>query len=131
MQTFSPGHPVMAALVAGDLDGFVAREAEARRPGFWPPYGRLVAVIVSAAEAAAADAVAGALGRAAPSLPGVVVLGPAPAPLSVLRGRHRRRLLLKARREVAVQAVVRDWLAAVAVPGGVRVAVDVDPVSFL
>ena len=131
LQTFSPGHPVMAALVAGDLDGFVAREAEARRPGFWPPYGRLVAVIVSAAEAAAADAVAGALGRAAPSLPGVVVLGPAPAPLSVLRGRHRRRLLLKARREVAVQAVVRDWLAAVAVPGGVRVAVDVDPVSFL
>ncbi len=131
LQTYSPEHPVMASLVAGDLDGFVAREAEARRPGFWPPYGRLVAVIVSAADAAAADAVAGALGRAAPSLPGVVVLGPAPAPLSVLRGRHRRRLLLRARREVAVQAVVRDWLAAVAVPGGVRVAVDVDPVSFL
>jgi primosomal protein N' (replication factor Y) len=88
-------------------------------------------VIVSAADAAAADAVAGALGRAAPRLPGVVVLGPAPAPLSVLRGRHRRRLLLKARREVAVQAVVREWLASVAVPGAVRVAVDVDPVSFL
>jgi primosomal protein N' (replication factor Y) len=131
LQTFSPEHPVMASLVAGDLDGFVAREAEARRPGFWPPYGRLVAVIVSAADAAAADAVAGALGRAAPRLPGVVVLGPAPAPLSVLRGRHRRRLLLKARREVAVQAVVREWLASVAVPGAVRVAVDVDPVSFL
>ncbi len=131
LQTFSPEHPVMAALVAGDLDGFVAREAAARRPGFWPPYGRLVAVIVSAAEAAAADAVAGALGRAAPVQSGVVVLGPAPAPLSVLRGRHRRRLLLKARREVAVQAVVRAWLGRVAVPAAVRVEVDVDPVSFL
>ena len=82
LQTFSPGHPVMAALVEGDLAGFVAREAEARRPGFWPPYGRLAALIVSAEEASAADALAGALGRAAPSGPGMVVLGPAPAPLS-------------------------------------------------
>ncbi|MDE2581673.1 MAG: primosomal protein N', partial [Rhodospirillales bacterium] len=131
LQTFSPDHPVMAALVAGDLAGFVARESEARRPGFWPPYGRLAALIVSAEDAAVADAVARELGRAAPSGPGLVVLGPAPAPLSVLRGRHRRRLLLKTRREVAVQPVLRDWLARVAVPRGARVDVDVDPVSFL
>ncbi len=131
LQTFSPEHPVMAALVAGDLAGFVAREAEARRPGNWPPYGRLAALIVSAEEASVADALAGALGRAAPSGPGIVVLGPAPAPLSVLRGRHRRRLLLKTRREVAVQPVLRAWLARVPVPRGARVEVDVDPVSFL
>ena len=131
LQTFSPEHPVMAALVAGDLAGFVAREAEARRPGFWPPYGRLAALIVSAEEASVADALASALGRAAPSGAGVTVLGPAPAPLSVLRGRHRRRLLLKTRREVAVQPVLRAWLAQVAVPRGARVEVDVDPVSFL
>ncbi len=131
LQTFSPEHPVMAALVAGDLTAFLAREAEARRPGFWPPYGRLAALIVSAPEASVADALAGALGRAAPSGPGMVVLGPAPAPLSVLRGRHRRRLLLKTRREVAVQPVLRAWLARVAVPRGARVEVDVDPVSFL
>ncbi|MGH7042531.1 MAG: primosomal protein N', partial [Acetobacteraceae bacterium] len=131
LQTFSPEHPVMVALVAGDLAEFVAREAEARRPGFWPPYGRLAALIVSAPDASVADALAGALGRAAPSGFGVVVLGPAPAPLSVLRGRHRRRLLLRTRREVAVQPVLRAWLARVTVPRGARVEVDVDPVSFL
>jgi primosomal protein N' (replication factor Y) len=131
LQTFSPEHPVMRALVEGDLAGFIAREAEQRRPGFWPPYGRLAALIVSADAAHVADHVARELGRAAPAGPGVRVLGPAPAPLAILRGRHRRRLLLKARRDVAVQPLLRDWLGKVAVPRGARVVVDVDPVSFL
>ncbi len=131
LQTFSPEHPVMQALVAGDLPTFMARESEARRPGHWPPYGRLAALIVSADDAASADAAARDLGRAAPHGEGVSVLGPAPAPLAILRGRHRRRLLLKTRRDVAVQPLLRAWLAAVETGRGVRVDVDVDPVSFL
>jgi primosomal protein N' (replication factor Y) (superfamily II helicase) len=131
LQTFSPEHPVMQALVEGDLAAFMAREAAQRRPGHWPPYGRLAALIVSADSAAAADALARDLGRAAPHGDGVQVLGPAPAPLSVLRGRHRRRLLLKTRRDVAVQPILRAWLGKVAVTRGARVDVDVDPVSFL
>jgi primosomal protein N' (replication factor Y) len=131
LQTFTPEHPVMQALVAGDLDAFMAREAAQRRPGHWPPYGRLAALIVSADHAAVADGLARELGRAAPSGDGVTVLGPAPAPLSILRGRHRRRLLLKTRREIAVQPILRAWLARVKVPRGARVDVDVDPVSFL
>jgi primosomal protein N' (replication factor Y) len=131
LQTFSPEHPVMQALVANDLETFLARESEARRPGHWPPYGRLAALIVSADEAAAADAAARDLGRAAPTGDGILVLGPAPAPLALLRGRHRRRLLLKTRRDIAVQPLLRAWLAQVQVTRGVRVDVDVDPVSFL
>jgi primosomal protein N' (replication factor Y) len=121
----------MQALVAGDLDTFMAQEAAQRRPGHWPPYGRLAALIVSAETALDADLLARDLGRAAPSGPGVTVLGPAPAPLSILRGRHRRRLLLKTRRDMAVQPILRAWLAKVPVPRGARVDVDVDPVSFL
>jgi primosomal protein N' (replication factor Y) len=60
-----------------------------------------------------------------------MVLGPAPAPLAILRGRHRRRLLLKTRRDLAVQPLLRAWLGATKVGKGVRVDVDVDPVSFL
>jgi primosomal protein N' (replication factor Y) len=131
LQTFSPEHPVMQALVEGDLAAFMAREAAQRRPGHWPPYGRLAALIVSADDAPAADALARDLGRAAPSGVGIEVLGPAPAPLSILRGRHRRRLLLKTRRDVAVQPILREWLAKVPVARGARVEVDVDPVSFL
>jgi len=131
LQTWSPDHPVMEALVGGDVEAFLAAEAATRRPGHWPPYGRLAALIVSSEDELAADRVARDLGRAAPDIAGIEVLGPAPAPLAMLRGRHRRRLLLKARRDVPVQPVLRAWLAAVPVPASVRVVVDVDPVGFL
>ncbi len=131
LQTFSPEHPVMQALLSGRLEEFMAREAAQRRPGNWPPFGRLAALIISAETAEAADTLARDLGRAAPHGDGILVLGPAPAPLALLRGRHRRRLLLKTRRDIPVQPLLRDWLAAVPVRGSARVDVDVDPVSFL
>lgn len=131
LQTHLPEHPVMEALARGDPEAFLAREAELRRPGHWPPFGRLAALIAAAAEEEEANEAAAALGRAAPSGPGIVVLGPAPAPLALLRGRYRRRLLLKTRREIALQPLLRAWLSRVKLGRGVRVAVDVDPQSFL
>jgi primosomal protein N' (replication factor Y) len=131
LQTFVPDHPVMQALVNRDLEAFMATESESRREGEWPPFGRLAALIVSAESALVADTVARDLGWAAPTGEGIMVLGPAPAPLSMLRGRHRRRLLLKVRRNQAVQPILRRWLAAVKVPNGARVDVDVDPISFM
>jgi primosomal protein N' (replication factor Y) len=131
LQSFSPEHPVMQALIGNDLDAFMAEEAAMRKPGHWPPFGRLAALIVSAEDERAAERVARDLGLAAPGGDGVQVLGPAPAPLALLRGRHRRRLLLKCRRDIPVQPLLRDWLAKVEVPGNVRLQVDVDPVSFL
>ena len=132
LQTYTPEHPVMRALAANDFTRFMEREAEQRRPGHWPPYGRLAALIVSADTASDADRAANALGRSAPSGDGIQVLGPAPAPLAILRGRHRRRLLLKTRRDIAVQPILRHWLAATTpAPRSVTIDVDVDPVSFL
>ena len=121
----------MQALVSGDFDAFMTQEAEQRRPGFWPPYGRLAALIVSADSAVAADAAAAALGRVAPYGEGIQVLGPAPAPMAILRGRHRRRLLLRTRKTIAVQPILRRWLGLVKLERHVRVDVDIDPVSFL
>ncbi len=131
LQSFSPDHPVMAALVADDLPGFLKAEAAQRAPGHWPPFGRLAALIVSSEDARAAERAARDLGLAAPGGEGVQVLGPAPAPLALLRGRHRHRLLLKAPRGVRVQPLLREWLARVELPRDVRVQVDVDPVGFL
>ena len=65
------------------------------------------------------------------AVPGVAVLGPVPAPLAMLRGRRRRRFLLKAGREVNLQAVLRGWLSRIRVQGSTRVQVDIDPYSFL
>jgi primosomal protein N' (replication factor Y) len=131
LQTFAPEHPVIAALLSGDLTAFMAQEARERRPGHWPPFGRLAALIVSATDERLADQSSRLLARNAPVGPGIEVLGPAPAPFALLRGRHRRRLLLKTRRDIAIQKLIRDWLGRVEIPRNVRVDVDVDPVSFM
>ncbi|MDD2706236.1 MAG: primosomal protein N', partial [Acidocella sp.] len=131
LQSFSPEHPVIAALISGDLPDFYAQEAAARRPGHWPPYGRLAALIISATDEKLADQTARALARTAPRGPGIEVLGPAPAPYALLRGRFRRRLLLKTAKHIPVQPLLRAWLAQTDIPKSSRVDVDVDPVSFM
>ena len=131
LQTFDPENPVIRALVADDRDGFIAHEMAERRAASMPPFGRLAALILSSADADGIDRIARELARAAPSGPGILVLGPAPAPLALLRGRHRRRFLLKCRRDIAPQPLIRAWLAKVKLPGNLRLQVDIDPYSFL
>lgn len=131
IQTRHPEAPVIAALAAGDRDAFYHAETEARRHAGAPPFGRWAAIIVSSEDDAEAREAANRIGATRPALPDVAILGPAPAPLSLLRGRYRYRLLINARRTAQVQDVIRDWLGALAFPGGVRVSVDIDPYSFV
>jgi primosomal protein N' (replication factor Y) len=132
IQTYMPEHPVIAALVSGDRDTFLAREIEARREARMPPFGRLAALLVSASSREAAEAYAREVARSAPAAAKIEVLGPAEAPLAVIRGRHRFRLLVKAAREADLQAYLRLWLGALPKPkGDIRLTVDVDPYSFL
>ncbi|GAA4038405.1 primosomal protein N' [Sphingomonas rosea] len=131
VQTHQPDAPVIAALTSGDTEAFVAAETEARQEAGMPPFGRLAAIVVSAEEREEAESVARRIGRHAPQVDGMEVYGPAPAPLAMLRGRHRYRLLVHARRSLDVQQVLREWLGAVEWSAKVRVAVDVDPYSFL
>ncbi len=120
----------MGALASGDAQRFYTTEANERRAAGMPPFGRLAALIVSGPDASRVDTTAAQLARAAPRGEGIDVLGPAPAPLSFLRGRHRRRLLLKTERRLNLQELLRPWLASVKTPNNVRVQVDVDPYSF-
>ncbi len=131
IQTRHPEAPVIAALASGERDAFYEAETEARREAHAPPFGRWAAIIVSSEDEAEARDAARAIGGCAPRLPDVMILGPAPAPLSLLRGRYRYRLLINARRTSEVQKVIRGWLAPLRFPQGVRVAVDIDPYSFV
>ncbi|MFO1118573.1 MAG: primosomal protein N' [Beijerinckiaceae bacterium] len=149
IQTWQPEHPVMRALVSGDQERFYAEEIFARQQANLPPYSRLAAIVVSCTDRAAAEAHARALVRAAAALPAndkwklapagglsasdeIVVLGPAEAPIAVVRGRHRIRLLVRAPRSADLQGFLRAMLAEGPKPrGNVRAQVDVDPISFL
>ena len=131
VQTHEPAAPVIAALVGGDAEGFYAAETDARRDAAMPPFGRLAGIIISSEDLSEATETARLIARTAPQVENMAVFGPAPAPLAMLRGRHRQRLLVHAARAVPLQDMVRDWLGALEWPRSVRVAVDVDPYSFL
>jgi primosomal protein N' (replication factor Y) len=131
LQSYDPDHKVMRALLSGDRDAFLGAEADERAILGMPPFGRLAAVVLSSTEEERVSATARALARAAPKLPDVAVWGPAPAPFALLRGRHRIRFLVKGPADRPLQGLMRDWLARVKPLPGVRVAVDIDPYSFL
>ncbi len=131
IQTRAPDAPVMKALLQGDEAGFYRAETASRRSANAPPFGRFAAIIVSDMDAGLAQETARRIGNSAPRVEGLEVYGPAEAPLAMLRGRHRWRLLIHARRTVDLQSVVRNWLSAIDWKGSTRVSVDVDPYSFV
>jgi primosomal protein N' (replication factor Y) len=132
LQTFQPEHPVMRAIVSGDAEAFYEREILEREKAGLPPFGRLAGIIVSAATRAEAESHARGLRRAAPDGRDIHVLGPAEAPLALVAGRHRFRLLVQGERRCDMQSYLRTLLAnGPKVRGSVRVQVDIDPQSFL
>ncbi len=131
LQTWTPEHPVLIALAAGDRDAFVAAEMAEREAASLPPFGRLAALILSGENGEAVEKAAQALAASIPNAERLEVYGPADAPLALVRGRRRKRLLVRADRDVDLQGFLRAWLARVKVPASVRLTVDVDPYSFL
>lgn len=132
LQTYQPQHPVIRAIASGNREEFYERETAERQLAALPPFGRLASVIVSAASRQEADTHAKALRKAAPATPGIAVLGPAEAPLALIRGRHRMRLLAHGGRRSDMQAFLRAMLEnGPKERGSVRVHIDIDPQSFL
>ena len=132
LQTYHPTHPVMQAMVRGDREGFYANELRGRQAGGLPPHGRLAALVVSATEHKDATEFARKLMMSAPMAEGLRLFGPADAPIGMIRGRHRVRLLAQSPRDFDLSGYVRFWLGMAEKPSGnVRVQVDIDPQSFL
>jgi primosomal protein N' (replication factor Y) (superfamily II helicase) len=132
LQTHQPEHPVMRALIAQDREAFYDAEIEVRERDHYPPFGRLASIVVSGPDKHDTEGHARALARAAPTHDDVRILGPAEAPLALVRGRHRFRLLVKAPRNFDLSAYLRQWLAAAPKKhGSIKLDIDVDPQSFL
>jgi primosomal protein N' (replication factor Y) len=131
IQTYQPDNPAMQALAAGDRDGFLKIERDVREELTLPPFGRMAALVMSAPDAGMAKDIGLLAGKAAPHGEGVTVYGPAPAPISILRGRHRLRFLVTAPRDVDLSAYMAAWVGSLKLPSAARAAVDIDPYSFL
>ena len=132
VQTHSPAHPVMAAIISGDREAFLEQEIRTRQIGMLPPYGRLAALVISARDKELAERAAREIVRHAPVSERIEVLGPAEAPIAVVRGRYRWRILVKAPREMDIQNYLRLWMSSIPpVKGDLKLSVDIDPYNFL
>lgn len=132
LQTYSPDHPVIKALLSSDRDAFYKAEIDARKVTGLPPFGRLAALVISGPDKSFTEGYARAILRAAPMHEAITVLGPAEAALAMVRGRHRYRLLALAARQIDLQGYIRAWLSDAPKPvKGLRVQIDIDPQHFM
>ncbi|MEM6462729.1 MAG: primosomal protein N' [Pseudomonadota bacterium] len=132
LQTYQPGHPVIEAIISGDRERFYSREIAERERAGLPPFGRMASLIVSAAHRIDAEGHARGLRKAAPHAADIRVLGPAEAPMALIRGRYRYRLLVHGSKRSDLQAFIAQMIEhGPKVRGSVRVQIDIDPQSFL
>ncbi|MGC6500073.1 MAG: primosomal protein N' [Henriciella sp.] len=131
VQTYQPDNPAMQALALSDRDAFLAIERDVREELQLPPFGRMAALILSAPDAETAVTFGQQIARAAPNGENITVYGPAPAPIGILRGRHRFRFLITAPKQVDLSAYMAAWLSRLKLPAALRLSADIDPYSFL
>jgi len=121
---------VLQALISGDKDLFLEREAAAREAQNLPPYGKLASLILSGPDKGKLQTISKVLSRSAPRHNDITVLGPVPAPLSYLRGNYRYRFLVKANASINIQNEISHWLSKIKSTRSVKIQVDIDPYSF-
>ncbi len=140
VQTCTPEHPAIAAVAAARLEEgereFRRRELAERREALYPPFTRLVTLLVDGPDEGEVEAMASELAERAREQVGdreLTVLGPAPQALSRLRGRHRWHVLFKGANGQVLRELAAAALAWAEQPGKrrVRVIADVDPIEVL
>lgn len=131
IQTLQPEHPLIRALIDWDRDGFLQEEKNGRVEAGMPPFGKLAALIISSKDESLADDLARLIAASAPFSLDLQVLGPAPAPIAVLRGRHRRRFLLKGSKSINMQKIIKVWLQNIRIPSKAKLEIDIDPYNFM
>jgi len=130
IQTHQPEHEALAALAAGDREAFVSAELAMRDALGLPPYGKLAAVIISGLDLKKTEDIAKKFVQFAPRAEGIDILGPSEPSLGRLRGRFRRRILVRSDANVNVSAYMSTWRARLKLPHKMKLHIDIDPQSF-
>jgi primosomal protein N' (replication factor Y) len=129
IQTFNPSHSLFAALQSTDPNNFMEMEMVSRQENNLPPFSKFAAIIISGTNRELTEKIAKELGKA--KINDVSLLGPAPAPIFLLRGRSRWRILLKTSKKTAINNLIKKWFLAVKIPKNVKIQIDIDPINFL
>jgi primosomal protein N' (replication factor Y) len=145
VQTREPNHPTLVAAITGRFRAFARYELQFRKRLSYPPYGRLLRLVISSPDPATAQSLAYSVGHWTKELgeriselhasdSGFAVVGPAPAPHEKLRGRFRWHILVKSNSARALSQTaraLRDWQKQNPQNQDVRLTIDIDPVDML
>ena len=131
LQTFDPENPILKAIASNDRDNFFKNELISRKNAGMPPFGRLAAIILSSKSEKQLDIFALKFSYISPSFHNIKIFGPAPAPLHFLRGKYRRRFLIKSSKTVNLQQVILEWVNKIKTPSSIKLTIDIDPYSFM
>ncbi len=134
IQTYDPEHPAISFALRHDVDGFIERELADRAQLGYPPHARVILVRVEATDERMARDATRHLADHARTIaePGVLILGPAPAPLARLRNRFRYRIMMRGTDRAALRrAAIAIAREVPTLTRAIRVVIDVDPVSML
>jgi primosomal protein N' (replication factor Y) len=135
IQTFYPEEQVIDDAARQDYVSFFEHEVESRRKGWYPPFCRLVNIVVSGPDERKveqeAQIFAERLRQAAQEYGiSMTLLGPAPCPFYFLRKQFRRHLLVKTKQTVKLVGMLTSWEASQArfgLSSSVKLVIDVDP----
>jgi primosomal protein N' (replication factor Y) len=130
LQSYSPENLIIQALQKNDRSQFLTEEILSRQVLSMPPFGRLASFIISGKNQALTYQVAQNLVKTAPTQSDITVLGPVVAPLALLRGKYRFRILIKTPKDFKLQKMLSFWLKSQNIPSAVDVRLDIDPYSF-
>jgi primosomal protein N' (replication factor Y) len=136
IQTMNANHYAIRHSTTHDYEGFYNEEIRYRSQLGYPPIGRIIKLeIKSPNEAQALDAAKTAQNRIRGLMRGkeTVLLGPAPAPVSRVRGQYRFQMLLLSTKREAIRMLAAEGRRVVEEKYGrrCRVIVDVDPVNLM
>jgi len=133
LQTHEPQHPLLQTVLRDGYAAAATRLLHERREAGLPPYAHLALLRAQAAQAVQADAFLQAAAALADAPPGIILLGPMPAPMPRRAGMQRAQLLLSAEDRAQLHAFLPDWIARVRAlreARRVRWSIDVDPVDL-
>ena len=130
IQTYNPQNPILKTIRDMDENKFYLEEISYRKDAAMPPFSRLISIIISSKSEKLLYDVCYNLLEKFPRYNNIKILGPAPAPLSFLRGRYRNRFLIKSPKNTFSQDIVKNWIENTKIPKQIRISIDVDPYTF-
>ncbi len=130
IQTYNPQNPILKTIKDMDENKFYLEEISYRKDAAMPPFSRLISIIISSKSENLLYNICYNLLENFPRYNDIKILGPAPAPLSFLRGRYRNRFLIKSSKNTFSQDIVKNWIENTKIPKQIRISIDVDPYTF-